>query len=163
MPDPGMDDALLDGVERALGASAPTDAALQAALDRILEHFGCQAGTLHALPPGAAVMELRAQRGVPEALLDRVRLIPIGKGMAGLAAERREPVRVCNLQTDESGAAKPAARATGMEGSISVPLLDGESLRGALGVAKAVEYDFTEAETRLLMEATSRIARHLPG
>jgi GAF domain-containing protein len=156
-------DRLLPDLERLLAGPEPSDAVLQAALDQILAAFDCQAGTLHTLPPGAAVMELRAQRGVPEVLLDRVRRIPIGKGMAGLAAERREPVRVCNLQTDDSGAAKPAARATGMEGSISVPLLDGDTLRGALGIAKALEHDFSDDETRLLMEAGAAIARRLPG
>ena len=163
MPEAQPADPLLAEIDGLLAASGSTDAALQAVLDWILARFECQAGTVHALPPGAAVMELRAHRGVPDVLLDRVSRIPIGKGMAGLAAERREPVRVCNLQTDESGAAKPAARATGMEGSISVPLLDGDALRGALGIAKATEYDFSDEESGLLMEAGRRIARILPG
>ena len=64
------------------------------------------------------MLKLPAQRGIPEAIMDRVRVIPIGKGMAGLAAERREPVQVCNLQTDESGVAKPSAKMTQMENRI---------------------------------------------
>jgi len=83
--------------------------------------------------------------------------VPIGKGMAGIAAERRQPVQVCNLQTDNSGVARPAAKETRMEGSIAVPMLVGDGLKGVLGVAKPVAYDFTEAETGSLLEIAAAI------
>ncbi|GEM_PF-273780 len=128
------------------------------ALDRILAHFGCQVGTIHDLSPEGDRLRMRAQRGVPEAILPQVRTIPIGKGMAGLAAERRAPVQVCNLQTDESGVAKPGARLTRMEGAISLPLLARGQLRGTLGVAKAVAYEFTAEETESLLSIGSLLA-----
>ena len=93
--------------------------------------------------------------------MDRIESIPIGKGMAGLAAERREPVQLCNLQTDTSGQAKPAARKTGMEGSIALPILVGDELRGVLGVAKPIEYDFTTDEKDLLMRIGTLIGQNL--
>src|SRR5438034_2305136 len=159
MTDKEAIDPLLREIKYLLQEEGPIQATLEAILNRVLDRFHCAVGTVHLLDPISGVLMLQAQKGVAEIILDRVRVVPIGKGMAGLAAERREPVQVCNLQSDESGAAKPAARATGMEGSISIPLLDGDSLRGALGIAKAVEYDFTEAETSLLMDAGSLIAR----
>src|SRR5207253_3253784 len=69
-----------------------------------------------------------------------------------LAAERRRPVQVCNLQADDSGVARPGARETRLEGSLAVPMLAGNDLRGVLGVAKPVAYDFSAAETALLLE-----------
>jgi GAF domain-containing protein len=104
---------------------------------------------------------LRASRGVPELLLARIQLIPIGKGLAGLAVERAEPVTVCNLQTDTSGDAKPAARSTGVKGSIAVPmLLDGKPV-GALGVGTYREHTFTEDEITLLLAAARDMGRKL--
>ena len=94
-------------------------------------------------------------------LLDKVSKIPIGKGMAGLAAERQKPVQVCNLQTDESGFAKPGAKETKMEGSIAVPMLVGDKLCGTLGVAKPIAYEFSKAETSLLLQIGNLIARRL--
>ena len=84
------------------------------------------------------MLALKASSGIPPHIVAIVQTVPIGKGIAGLAAERREPITICNLQTDTSGQARPAARTTGMEGSIAVPMLtaDGE-LRGVLGIAKA--------------------------
>jgi len=107
------------------------------------------------------MLMLRASNGIPDVVLDRVRGVPIGKGMAGLAAERRQPVQVCNLQSDQSGVAKPIARETRMEGSIAVPMLIGERLCGVLGVAKPVTYEFDQAEIDLLLKIGSLIAEQL--
>jgi L-methionine (R)-S-oxide reductase len=132
-----------------------------AVLDEVLRHFGGAVGTLHGLDPVSGMLVLRAERGLPPPLRPKVERIPVGKGMAGLAAERRAPVQVCNLQTDESGVAKPAAKQTEVAGSITVPLLDGEELRGTLGVAKTVPHEFSTEETELLMACGARIARAL--
>jgi putative methionine-R-sulfoxide reductase with GAF domain len=123
----------------------------------VLTAFGCTVGTVHRLRPGAPILDLAAQRGVPEAILPQVREIPVGKGMAGLAAERRQPVQVCNLQTDDSGVAKPAAKQTKMEGSIALPMLVAGELRGTLGVAKPTVHEFTAEEVRCLLEVAERI------
>ena len=136
-------DALL-----AAGGVAP----FEPVLDRLLAHFACVTGTIHRLNPATGLLELVAQRGIPPAILDRVRQIPIGKGMAGLAAERRECVQVCNLQTDDSGVAKAGAKLTEMQGSIAAPIMINGALRGTLGVAKPTAYEFTAAERDLLME-----------
>lgn len=130
-------------------------------IDLLLRHFDCTVGTVHVLDGKDGLLHLAAQRGLPPVLLDKVASIPIGKGMAGIAAERRQPVQVCNLQTDTSGVARPNAKLTRMEGSVAVPMLDGEALAGVLGVAKPVAYDFTLAETQLMLEVGARIARHL--
>ena len=88
-------------------------------------------------------------------------MIPIGKGMAGIAAERMQPVQVCNLQTDASGVAKPGAKDTKMEGSISAPMILDGKLRGTLGAAKPIPYEFSDAESSLLLEAGAIIASFL--
>jgi putative methionine-R-sulfoxide reductase with GAF domain len=130
-------------------------------LDEVLGRFGCATGTIHLLDSHSGVLHLRAQRGVPDELLARVREVPLGKGLAGLAAQRGEPVRVCNLQADTAGLAKPAAKQTGMAGAIAVPMLVAGEVRGVLGVAKPVEHDFDAAETAELLAAASAIGQAL--
>jgi signal transduction protein with GAF and PtsI domain len=161
MPDSAAQQQFLTEVREALGRGGPTDANLRAVLDRVLARFDCATGTIHALDARTGLLVLRAQRGIPEHLLERVQRFPIGKGMGGIAAERRAPVQVCNLQTDTSGVARPAAKETRMEGSIAVPMLVGDSLRGVLGVAKPVAYEFTEAESAALMEIAAAIGDSL--
>ena len=81
--------------------------------------------------------------------------------MAGVAAERRQPVQICNLQTDESGVARPSARDTKVEGSMAAPMMLDGALYGTLGIAKPVPYDFTDEETEALMEIGKALARKL--
>lgn len=152
-------EALLDDVDHAL--AGPAEARWSALLDRVLAHFDCPVGTVHLLDAADGRLHLAAQRGLPPPVLEHVGVIPIGKGMAGIAAERREPVQVCNLQSDTSGVVRPGAKLTRMEGSLAVPMLDGGALRGVLGVAKPVAYEFTAAETELLLAVAARAAREL--
>jgi len=146
-------------VDAMLAAGGAT--ALERVLDRVLAHFGCVTGTIHRLDAATGLLELVAQRGIPEAILDRVWRIPIGKGMAGLAAEHRECVQVCNLQTDESGVAKPGAKLTEMQGSIAAPILIDGALRGTIGVAKPTAHEFSAAERDLLMDVGRRVGAML--
>ena len=131
-------------------------------LGSILESFGCQTGTLHRAEDGGKTLELVSQIGVPESLMDRISTIPFGKGIAGAAAERREPVELCNLQEDLGGVARPDARKTGVSGSLAVPIFSEitGNVIGTLGIGKFTPYDFTEPETQLLMGHAVKIAKH---
>ena len=125
----------------------------------ILEHFHADIGTIHTLGPDG-LLHLRAHTaGIPEPVLAATRIIPIGKGMAGLAVERRQPVNLCNLQRNKSGDAKPGAQATGAMGSLCVPIMAGERALGALGIASLRERTFTDAEVAALLEAGRTLAR----
>jgi GAF domain-containing protein len=137
-------------IETALATADPTRV-----LAESITHFGCAAGTVHFLRDG--VLRLVAHQGIPPHIAQLAETVPIGKGIAGLAAERREPITICNLQTDTSGQARPAAKSTGMEGSLAVPMLTGGELRGVLGIAKATAHDWTADEQALLLAIAARL------
>ena len=127
-------------------------------LAKILASLNAETGTVHRLRPDG-LLHLEQHVGpIPDALLPVIRSIPVGKGMAGLAAQRAEPVQVCNLQTDASGTARPRARSTGLRGSICVPMMKGTRLVGVLGVAVQRERDFSDSETNWLLEAGAILA-----
>ena len=104
------------------------------------------------------LLELDAAMNIPEQVLGMIQHIPVGKGMAGLAAERKEPVSMCNLQEDDSGDARPGARATGLKGTVAVPILAGDEAVGALGIGTQAERTFSPEEAELLIEVGRRIA-----
>ena len=120
-------------------------------LTRVTKHFDCPVGTVHMIDSSDGMLHLRAQLGLPPFVLDKVQIIPVGKGMAGIAAERKEPVQMCNLQTDASGVAQPTAKMTKMEGSLAAPMMVDGEVRGVLGVAKPSAYDFSSEQTELLL------------
>jgi hypothetical protein len=83
------------------------------ALASIVQQFAADSGTVHFLGADGLLHLAACTSGLPEPVLAQIRCIPVGKGMAGLAVERRAPVDACNIQTDVSGDVRPGARATG--------------------------------------------------
>jgi len=130
-------------------------------LRTILTHFGAQIGTIHKLGPDGMLHMCAHTPGIPEQVLAVTRVIPVGKGIAGLAVQRKAPVNMCNLQQDKSGDARPGAAATGAMGSLCVPMMVGDQAVGALGIASLGERTFTDAEVAQLLEAGKILAGHL--
>ncbi|MBK1883801.1 GAF domain-containing protein [Luteolibacter pohnpeiensis] len=132
----------------------------QSYLTKALQHFDCQSGTIHKTDLTGEFLDLVAAVGIPESLMDKVTRIPFGKGIAGVAAQTREPVELCNLQQDLGGVAKAGARATGVSGSLAVPIFsaDGAKVIGTLGVGKYTPYDFSDEEKQQLAKHAEEIA-----
>lgn len=129
---------------------------MQAELEKIVRQFNAETGSIHLLEDGMLV--LKAHVGLPERVVEIVSLVPIGKGMAGLAAQRNEPVTTCNIQTDASGDVQSGAKATGVNGAIVVPIRDGRGeARGALGIGVYRPYEYTEEETARLMDEAAKL------
>lgn len=138
-------------------AASPID--WQAVLDAVIADFSGATGTLHRVDPTDGLLKLVAHRGIPPQLLPVIGTIPVGKGIAGVAAERREPVELCNLQQDLGGVAKEGARATNVQGSLAVPCLTEKGeLWGTLGVGLLVPHDFTDEEKERLMALGQEVA-----
>jgi GAF domain-containing protein len=142
----------------ALPAGAPP---WEEALAIALRETAAQGGTIHLVDGAGRTLRLAAaSAGIPAAVLDAVREIPVGRGMAGVAAERRAPVRTCDLQADDAGgAARPGAKATGLRGTICVPMIASDGrLAGTLGVGSVAEREFTPEEVAALLEAGRLLA-----
>lgn len=132
--------------------------AMQTRLEEIVGQFAADTGSIHLLEGG--ILILKAQVGLPPHIAEIVARVPIGKGMAGLAFERNEPVSSCNIQSDESGSVRPGARDTGVNGAIVVPIRNEQGqARGALGIGVRRAYEYSGEETeRLLSVATTLIS-----
>ena len=144
-----------------IAISPKTDPDWLALLRIILEDAQCSVGTIHTFDASRNSLIIIAQIGIPASLLPKVSVIPMGKGMAGIAAERKEPVQICNLQTDESGIAKPSARETKVEGSIAIPIMFNDTLFGTLGLAKPVPYEFPPHEVDSFVRISGMIGEIL--
>lgn len=127
----------------------------------VLLEFACETGTIHRCAAGnPAQLELVASAGVPDYLIEKISNIPLGKGIAGVAAERREAVELCNLQVDLGGIAKENARGTGVAGSLAVPVFYPATRHviGTLGIGKAVPYQFSAEEKQQLARHSENLA-----
>jgi len=131
-------------------------------LKDFLESQGAVAGSVHqvARREEGEVLELVASVNLPPPVVEKTRLIPKGKGMAGLAWERDRAVSTCNLQTDSSGDVRPGAKAVGAQAAVAIPVHDaGGSLRAVVGIAFLGERDFSDDD----LLAFEQKAKALPG
>ena len=125
-------------------------------LDAIIGRFAADTGTIHRLDRDTLILE--AEIGLPPPVVEIVRRVPVGKGMAGLAAERNAPVSSCNIQVDTTGDVRPGARQTGVNGAIVVPIRDARgAVRGTLGIGVHREHEYGEDEIARLLEEAARI------
>jgi len=151
---------LQDDIAAQVASAASAEDGASRALDAILASTGTTSGTIHLLDASGAALRLLAAKEIPPPVLDKIGLIPVGKGMAGVAVEKKQPVTTCNLQQDDAGGViRQGARATGVQGALALPLLDGDRAVGALGVATREPRDFSRPEIDRLLEIGRVLAR----
>jgi putative methionine-R-sulfoxide reductase with GAF domain len=147
-------------------ATIPADIAMATdatvALTAIIRAFAAHTGTLHFLGTDGMLHLAAIHGAIPAPVMEHIRTIEIGKGMAGVCAELNEPVSWCNLNRDDSGVVQSGARSLGLAGSIVVPVRTGTAMVGTLGIANTGERTFTDEETALLIECGSSLLRFRP-
>jgi len=123
----------------------------------IAQHDGI-AGTVHV--QRGEDLYLTAAHNIPPKVAAIVAHVPHGKGMAGVAQVKKEPVQTCNLQTDETGNIKPGAKAVEAQAAIALPVLDGEGVvRAVVGIAWSKEGEIEPAEEQAMMELAAALPR----
>ncbi|HME05907.1 MAG TPA: GAF domain-containing protein [Bryobacteraceae bacterium] len=130
---------------------------LQNWLTDFLNEIGACAGTVHVCEGGG--LRLAAATNIPEVVQQAVLWVPSGKGMAGLALERGQPVTTCNLKDDRSGSVRPGARAVNAQAAVAMPIRSGEGVIVAVvGAAFAEERDIGEKELHELAHHASSLS-----
>jgi L-methionine (R)-S-oxide reductase len=135
--------------------------ALEKMLTDTLATFNSETGTIHILDSEKQLLHLVAQAGLPPQMLEFVKTIPVGKGIAGQVVAQNKPVTICNLQTDSSGIAKPGAKQTGVSGAVCVPVRAADKIVGTLGIGTVRQHEYTPEEMHELEEIGRKIAAHL--
>ena len=154
---------LLLTIEALLQAGRPREAVLEQILREVLKDFSSESGTIHRLEPLTQTLQLATQVGLPPQLLEIIKTIPVGKGIAGQVVAQNRPVTICNLQTDTGGVAQPGAKQTGVGGALCVPVRVGDNIVGTLGIGTLRAYAYTPEETRRLEDIGRHIGLCLQG
>jgi len=154
---------LRERIEIVLNNASSRDAALSEVLSLVLADFHSETSTIHLLDAEKQLLHLAAQIGLPPQMLEVVKTIPVGKGIAGQTVAQNKPVTICNLQTDTSGVAKPGARQTGVGGALCIPMRKDGKIVGTLGIGTMRQHEYTSEETKSLEEIGGLIAKSLKG
>ena len=125
-------------------------------LQNFLTEYEGAAGTVHLFENGG--LRLASAINIPLQVQQVVAWVPNGKGMAGLALERKEPIQTCNLKDDSSGNVRPGAKAVNARAAVALPVSDGAAgVRAVVGIAFPYELDFSKAELDSLTVAASTV------
>lgn len=125
-------------------------------LESLIAQLGGIAGTVHV--QRGEDLYLTASHNIPPNVVAIVAHVPHGKGMAGVAQVKKEPVQTCNLQTDETGNIKPGAKAVNAQAAIALPVLDtADAVRAVVGIAWSHEAEIGAAEQQMMMEMAAAL------
>src|SRR6185295_6508697 len=120
-------------------------------LESFIAAQGGIAGTVHV--QRGDDLFLTAAHNIPPPVVAIVAHVPHGKGMAGVAQVKKQPVQTCNLQTDQTGNIKPGAKAVDAQAAIALPVLDDAGMvRAVVGIAWNKEGEIGEDEEKTLMK-----------
>jgi hypothetical protein len=126
-------------------------------LETFVTDCGGIAGTVH-LCPTPDELTLAAAVHIPDMVKQLVQRVPRGKGMAGLALERDEPISTCNIKTDATGQVRPGARAVNAKAGVALPVHDAAGqVRAVVGVAFVDEKTLSESELHELAKAAATL------
>jgi L-methionine (R)-S-oxide reductase len=127
-------------------------------LKQFLTAHGGVAGTVH-LRDGD-VLTLAASVNIPPPVVQKTRVIPRGKGMAGLAWERDTPVSTCDLKSDQTGDVRPGAKAVNAGAAVALPVHDATGdLRAVVGIAFVDDRELSPAELDRFAQAAEALPR----
>ena len=138
--------------------STPAAPEVQSWLEAFIRDNDGIAGTVHQRLD-SDTLALAAAVNIPPPVLEIVKRIPKGKGMAGLAFEHDEPISTCNIKDDATGRVRPGAKAVQAQAAVAFPVHDsGGQVRAVVGIAYKDDRELTESQLAALTEA----ARQLP-
>jgi L-methionine (R)-S-oxide reductase len=131
----------------------------QAWLEAFVSQCGGVAGTVHMVSSTSPdELVLAAAVRIPEPVKQIVARVPRGKGMAGLAFERDEPISTCNIKTDATGQVRPGARAVDARAGVALPVHDAAGhVRAVVGIAFTDEKALSEEELAGLARAAAAL------
>lgn len=132
--------------------------ATEAWLKAFLQRHDAVAGTVHVtLPDDGDMLALRAAVNIPPKVQEITARVPRGKGMAGLALERFEPVSTCNLQTDDTGDVRPGAKAVAARAAVALPV-QRDGAVAVVGIAWVDDRELPESLLEQLAKDAASVA-----
>jgi hypothetical protein len=125
-------------------------------LEALIAQSGGIAGTVHV--QRGEDLYLTAAHNIPPNVVAIVAHVPHGKGMAGVAQVKKQPVQTCNLQTDKTGNIKPGARAVNAQAAVALPVLDETgAVLAVVGIAWSKEGEIGPAEEQAMMKLAAAL------
>jgi len=150
---------LLYGIAAEVSSTLDLEEILNRAIQRITATMGGARGYVFLIEPGTNRLRLRAASGVEASLeqLNEALDVRVGQGLIGWVALHKQPAVVSDVTQDERWLHVNELD-QGMRSVISMPLIWGEKVLGALNVLHPTPGFFSESNVRLLMAIAQQVS-----
>ncbi len=139
----------LSHISGAVSGLYDLDTILKTALDDVLELVNSDIGGILLFDEESQTLSYRVQRGLSAKYTEEAK-IPLGKSIAGQAAEIGEPIIVEDISKDPRITRPELVIAEGLKGFVSIPLKAKEKVTGVMNIASHVANRFAADEVSLL-------------
>jgi L-methionine (R)-S-oxide reductase len=120
-------------------------------LEALIAQLGGTAGTVHVRRGDD--LYLTAAHNIPANVVAIVAHVPHGKGMAGAAQVKKQPVQTCDLQTDATGTVRPGAKAVDAQAAVALPVFDANGgVSAVVGIAWSGAGDIARGEEQAMLQ-----------
>jgi signal transduction protein with GAF and PtsI domain len=152
-----MTPTLHEDIRKVLDRQGTSDLAFDAIVSRLMAVYDAEAAVVYTLDPATGMLKLRCHNGLPRNVSEKLRFLGLGKGLPGKAAMLRRPVQA--IHHPESACAEELAVLP--PGSLFVPMISENALRGVIGVAKHFHREYAPDEITSLTSVADLIASYL--
>jgi len=147
----------LNVIANTVTQSLDLDTILHSALDKVLELMKGHTGGILLLDPETETLSYRVYRGLSEEFVRGIAGLKLGEGIAGLAAQQKQPIYVDNISQDPR-LTRYVVVVEGLKAFASVPLLSKNKVLGVMNIASHGLRRFAPEDVQLLGSISNQIA-----
>lgn len=147
----------LNAIADTVSQSLDLDMILNSALDKVLELMKGDTGGILLLDTETQTLSYRVYRGLSEEFVKGVAGLKLGEGIAGLAAQKREPIYVDNISEDPR-VTRSVVVTEGLRAFASVPLISKGKVLGVMNITSHTLRRFSPEDVQLLGSISNQIA-----
>jgi signal transduction histidine kinase len=142
----------LGEVSQAVNSTVNLETVLTTIVAKATQLSNTEAGAIYVFDDAAQEFRLRATYGMDDKIVDEIkkRHIRIGETAIGVAAERRMPVQIPDIQNDPASLVLDVIVRAGFRAWLTVPLLGADRVVGALVVRRKAPGEFPKHTVDLL-------------
>ncbi|HNY64476.1 MAG TPA: ATP-binding protein [Deltaproteobacteria bacterium] len=145
-----QDLAAVNLISKTLSSSIDLEEVLQSTLAQVLQIMNIEAGWIYLLDEKKQVLKVAYSYGIPDHVVQAIRELNIGDGIAGRVAVNGEPIIIENASTDQRISSMDFKK-QGIKSFASIPLYSRTRLIGVMNIGSFGERTISPDDERLLI------------
>jgi len=145
-----QDLSAINTISTTLSSSIDLDEVLQNTLDQVLQIMNIEAGLIYLLDEKKKVLRCAYAHGIADEVIQTVKELKIGEGIAGRVAQSGTPIIIENASLDPR-ISSTAFRKQGIRSFASIPLQSRTRLIGAMNIGSFGQRIISPEDERLLI------------